>query len=166
MWEPPAANGATTLGPALPVATPTTNLCVAGVACTYFNTLGGAGSPRQATPGVITRGAFSRAAQADPVRASRVTADHAGRVPRDRVERDRTTRERLATFATRLPIQSGDVIGVENSCSALIFTATLATTYFFSSALADGATGTPETSSLGAAVQLLANATVESDRRS
>ena len=69
----------------------------------------------------------------------------------------------VATFATRLPIRAGDVIGIDNNSSALIFTGTLATTYFFSPALADGITGTPQTSSAAAIVQLLANATVEAD---
>jgi hypothetical protein len=157
------ANGATTLGPTLPGGAATNNLPCGGPTCTYMNTLGGVGAPRQATPGVITSWHIQSGSAGGPVRLRVLRPTTPGEYRAITSSATQTTTASLDSFATRLPIQAGDVIGVENGSSALIFTPALATTYFFSSAFADGVTGTPQTSSTGAGLQLLANATVEPD---
>lgn len=157
------ANAAVTLGPALPVATPTTNLCGAGVACTYINTLGGAAFPIQATSGVITSWRVQSGSAGGAVKLRVLRQTVPGQYRAIATSGQETTVVGLGTYASRVPIQAGDVIGVDNDNSALIFTQTAAASYFFNPAIADGAAETPKTSAAAAVLLLLANATIEAD---
>jgi hypothetical protein len=65
------------------------------------------------------------------------------------------------TFTTSLPVKAGDLIGLDNDSSALIFdaTSTVPLTAYFQPALADGQAGAPN--QLAAGTRLLLSATVQ-----
>jgi hypothetical protein len=65
------------------------------------------------------------------------------------------------TFTTSLPVKAGDLIGLDNDSSALIFdgTSTVPLTAYFQPALADGGSGAPNQIASGA--RLLLSATVQ-----
>lgn len=158
------AQAATTLGPALPVGVGTeTNLCTAGFACTYFNTLGGAAAPQQTFAGVITSWRIQSGSSGGSVRLRVLRPGGPGRYTAVASSDVGLTASGVATFTSRVPIAAGDAIGVDNDNGALIFAPTAASTFLFQPALIDGQTGTPITNQTAARVQLLANATVEAD---
>jgi hypothetical protein len=125
---------------------PTANLCVAGINCTYapFN---GVEAPALQVPfdGKVTSFSVNSASSGNHVElrvlrpASNGSFSGAGTSPAEMLGSGPTT------FTVSLPVKAGDILGLDNSDSALMFEATPSaiTAFYELPALADGATSPP-----------------------
>jgi hypothetical protein len=152
-----------TLGNVIASTTPKTNICPSGTDCTYLP-FQGPSTPAMQVPSDGTVTSFS------------INSDSTGGTVQLRVLRPATggqftavsssSAETIAatgisTFAVSMPVKAGDVIGLDNDSSALLFDTALPSpiTEYYEPALADGQTAAPSNTQDGD--QLLLSATVE-----
>jgi hypothetical protein len=156
-----AAHAATTVGSDLSKAA-NASVCSAGVACTYFTGDATTGAPTAVAPfdGVIVRWRAKAGSTATGTRLRTLRAagggNYAGVSSSDPVALEAGT----TTFASRLPVLAGDVIGLDNATGAKLFTTPAATAaYYFTPALGAFA----HLPSKQASRELLVNADIEHD---
>jgi hypothetical protein len=165
----PAAAGADMVTLGSTSGTPTVNLCTAGIECTYlpFNNVY---SPALVVPfdGTVTSFAVNTASTAASVKLRVLRPASGGRFTGVGTSAPAPlTTTGVLTFATNLPVRTGDILGLDNDSSALLFdagTQTTITAYYQLPSLGDGATGTP--SNLRSPSRLLLSATVVSAPKS
>ncbi len=154
-----AASAPITLGST--TGTPSGNLCAATVRCTYYSTSSGT-TPAVQVPsdGTITGFSLNSGSATGTVflrvlRPAGTSFMGAGTSPAETL-----TTPGVNTFTgLSLPVKAGDVLGIDNDSSALLFdqTATTADTFEYQPALADNTTGAPTASKPG--LKLLLSAT-------
>jgi hypothetical protein len=158
----PAANAdMVTLGST--AGTPTMNICVASVECTYvpFNNVS---IPALVAPfdGTVTSFSVNTASTTATVTLRVLRPGLGGRFTGVGTSAPAAlTTSGVLTFPTNLRVRQGDVLGLDNNSSALLFDAGGATTltaYYQLPSLGDGATGTP--SNMRSPSRLLLSATV------
>ena len=138
-----------------------TNICVAGYACTYVQTSGGAPVAVSPVDGTVVRwrlkaGSFGGTVKLRVLRPAGTSFTAIASSTTQTVTTD------MNTFPTNLPIKAGDVVALDNSTSGLYFTnapaVALPLVKYFQPAIADGATGAPNNQQVN--VELLMNADV------
>jgi hypothetical protein len=138
-----------------------TNICVAGISCTYVQTSGGAPVAVSPVDGTVTRWRLKAGSTGGTVklRVLRPAGTNFAAVASSVTQ---TVTSDMNTFSTSLPIKAGDVVALDNSTSGLYFTnassVALALVKYFQPALGDGATGAPNNQRVN--VELLMNADV------
>lgn len=152
-----AVGGALALAPAAAAETVTlgstaangslTNLCVAGVECTYlpFNNVY---SPGLVVPfdGTITSFSVNSGSGAGAVKLRVIRPASGGRFTGAGTSTAAPLSIGVQTYTTNLPVRTGDLLGIENDSSALLFdtgTLTTFTAYYQLPALGDGASAAP-----------------------
>jgi hypothetical protein len=142
----PAGADTVTLGST--AGTPAHNLCAGSSACTYipFNNVY---TPSLVVPfdGTITSFSVNSGSANAPVQLRVLRPATGGRFTGAGTSATAVVAvPGLATFATNLPVRSGDILGLENSNDALLFdtgTLTTFTAYYQLPALGDGASAAP-----------------------
>jgi hypothetical protein len=143
----PAA-GADTVTLGSTAGSPTLNICAAGVECTYVP-FSNAYTPGLVVPfdGTITSFAVNSGSSTATVTLRVLRPAAGGRFTGVGTSANaQITASGVSTFATSLPVRTGDLIGLENSNSALLFdagTLTTFTAYYQLPALGDGASAPP-----------------------
>jgi hypothetical protein len=127
--------------------TPTTNLCVVGVACTYVP-FSNVYSPSLVVPydGTITSYAINSASSSGTVFLRILRPATGGRFTGAGTSAPGQITGGVQSFTTNLAVRTGDLIGLENNSSALLFdigTLTTYTAYYQLPALGDGASAAP-----------------------
>jgi PASTA domain len=142
----PAA-GADTVTLGSTAGNPTVNICAPGIECTYlpFNNVY---APGLVVPydGTITSFAVNSGSAAGSVRLRVLRPAEGGRFTGVGTSAPVTLTGGVQSATTSLPARSGDLIGIENDSSALLFDAGSATTftaYYQLPALGDGASAAP-----------------------
>lgn len=144
--------------------TPSQNICVAGINCTYVPFLG-VSNPELQVPfdGTVTSFSVNAGSSGNTVRlrvlrpASGGQFTGVGTSPPEILGPGPVT-----TFAVSLPVKAGDVLGLDNADSAIMFdTLSLSpiTAYYELPSLADGQTAAPNNTRAG--YRLLLSATVQ-----
>jgi hypothetical protein len=143
---PPAGADTVTLGSTVATG-PLTNLCSGGVECTYlpFNNVY---SPGLVVPfdGTITSFSVNSGSGAGTVKLRVMRPASGGRFTGAGTSTPAPLSIGVPTYTTSLPVRSGDLLGIENDSSALIFdagTLTTFTAYYQMPALGDGASAAP-----------------------
>lgn len=141
---------------------PTTNICLAGINCTYapFN---GVEAPGLEVPfdGTVTSFSVNSASSTNHVELRVLRPAGGGQFTGAGTSAPETLASGPTTFTVSLPVKAGDILGLDNSDSALIFdktTPSAITAYFELPPLADGATAAPNHNQSG--LRLLLSATV------
>ena len=151
-----AAGGALALAPAAEAETvtlgstegnPTLNICAAGIECTYVP-FGNVYTPGLVVPfdGTITSFAINSGSGAGTVKLRVLRPATGGRFTGVGTSAPGTITGGVQSFTTSLAVRSGDLIGLENDTSALLFDAGSSTTftaYYQLPALGDGASAAP-----------------------
>lgn len=143
-----AATGTVTLGSTL--GTPHQNICATGIDCTYVPFSQNLSSPYLQVPfdGTVTSFSVNSGSAAGSVELRVLRPAGSGQY----TGAGTSPVEALAaagvnTFTVALPVKAGDVLGLDNSSSAILFDdSASSTTYiaaYYQPALADGATGAP-----------------------
>lgn len=146
---PPAGADTVTLGSTAATG-PLTNVCVAGISCTYVP-FSNVYSPSLVVPfdGRITSFSVNSASNSATVQLRVLRPANGGRFTGAGTSANAViTAAGVSTFATNLPVRTGDILGLENSNSALLFdagTLTTFTAYYSLPALGDGASAAPNT---------------------
>jgi hypothetical protein len=157
-----AADAATTVGSDLSKAA-TATVCSQGVACTYFTGDGTTGAPTAVAPfdGVIVRWRVKSGSPASGLALRTLRATGGGNYTGvGKSESQELQQAGTATFATRLVVKAGDVIGLDNDSGAKLFASPVSTAaYFFAPALGAFAHMPAKQSSR----ELLVNADIEHD---
>jgi hypothetical protein len=143
----PAAGADTvTLGSTVPSG-PLTNLCSGGIECTYlpFNNVY---SPGLVVPfdGTITSFSVNSGSATGTVKLRVMRPASGGRFTGAGTSTAAPLSIGVPTYTTSLPVRTGDLLGIENDSSALIFdtgTLTTFTAYYQLPALGDGASAAP-----------------------
>ena len=132
--------------------TPTANICVAGINCTYapFN---GVAAPALQVPfdGTVTSFSVNSGSSTNRVELRVLRPAGSGQFTGAGTSPAETLTGGTATFSISLPVKAGDILGLDNSDSALIFDATTSaiTAFYELPALADGATAAPNNTKTG-----------------
>jgi hypothetical protein len=139
--------------------TPSTNICVAGITCTYLPIH----QPKLRVPfnGTVTRFHVKSASGSGTVRLRVLLPAGHGKFTGIATSGPKTLRLGLNTFQVSLGVKAGDRIGLNNRSSALMFNtsnATAVTDYFELPQLPNGHTATPNHVQTG--IRLLLSATV------
>lgn len=143
----PAA-GADTVTLGSTAGSPTLNICAAGVECTYVP-FSNAYTPGLVVPfdGTITSFAVNSGSSTASVTLRVLRPATGGRFTGVGTSANaQVTASGVSTFTTSLSVRTGDLIGLENSNSALLFdagTLTTFTAYYQLPALGDGASAPP-----------------------
>jgi uncharacterized repeat protein (TIGR01451 family) len=157
-----AADAATTVGSDLSKAA-TDTVCAPGVGCTYFTGDGTTGAPVAVAPfdGVIVRWRVKSGSAASAVALRALRATGGGNyVGVGTSESEQLQQPGTGTFATRLVVKAGDVIGLDNASGAKLFASPVSTAaYFFAPPLGAFAHMPTKQSSR----ELLVNADIERD---
>jgi len=138
-----------------------TNVCSAGITCTYLQTSGGTPVAVSPVAGTVVRWRVKAGSQGGAVklRVLRPAGTSFTAVASSAVM---TVTSDLNTFTTSLPIQAGDVVALDNDSSGLYFTNSPAVTLpllkWFQPAIPDGMSGAPNNQQTN--VELLMNADV------
>ncbi len=133
----PIASGAETVGPPLP-APSTTNLCSGGVDCTYIGGTPSAPLNPVTSDGVITRWRLQSGSAGAAV-TLRVLRPASGALRAISSSAPLTSTAGTDEAATRLTVRRGDILGISNSSSALLFGPVgTGSTTVFSGAVTDG----------------------------
>jgi hypothetical protein len=161
-----ATQTVTTLGST--TGTPNTNLCPtattpgATAACTFvpFSSVGNA-ELQVPFDGTVTGFSITAGSAGGTVRLRVLRPTGDGQYTAVVSSAPATLALNANTFTTSLPVKAGDLIGLDNDSSALIFdgTGTVPLTAYFQPALADGQTGAPN--QIASATRLLLSATVQ-----
>ena len=157
-----AAIGADTVGPVLP-APSTTNLCSGGLECTYI--AGTEADPAYAVPGdgVVTSWQLQSGSSGGPV-TLRVLRPENGTLRAVGASGTESSVSGTATFTTRLAVMKGDVLGITNTSSALLFGPVGSPTTVFGPGIANGQLVPAKLTLAGqSTVVPLIRATVEAD---
>ena len=156
-----AANQTVTLGSTS--GAPSANICVASINCTYVP-FTGVSNPGLQVPFDATLTSFSvNAGSAGGIVKLRVLRPAApGQYTGAGTSPPKTLSTGVNTFAVSLPVKAGDLLGLDNESSALIFDTSSASpiTAYYEPSLADGKTAAPNENRTG--YRLLLSATVQS----
>ena len=126
--------------------TPKTNICVAGINCTYapFN---GVAAPSLQVPfdGTVTSFSVNSGSAGNHVQLRVLRPAGGGQFTGAGTSPAETLAGGPTTFTVSLPVKAGDILGLDNSDSALMFdtTPSAITAFYELPALADGATAAP-----------------------
>jgi hypothetical protein len=141
---------------------PTGNICAASIKCTYvpFTSVS---APELQVPsdGTVTSFQVNAGSSTGTVWLRVLRPAGGGQYTGVGTSAPETLALGVNTFSASLPVQAGDVIGLDNDSSALMFdtgTVTPITAYYEAPALADGATAAPNQTKPG--YRLLLSATV------
>lgn len=132
----PMATASTTVGPDLP-APSTSNICGPGVDCTYIGGTPAAPGNRVSENGVITTWRM-QSGSAGSVVTLRVLRPASGGLRVIASSAPLTTSGSITDAPVRLPVRAGDVLGVSNASSALIFGPAPGNTTVFTGPVAPG----------------------------
>ncbi len=139
-----AASPRVTLGST--AGTPSQNLCGLGIQCTYFSFTSGF-TPAVQVPSDGTVTSFSlNSGSAFGLVSLRVLRPTGAGFTGAGTSAPEALNAGVNTFNVSLPVKAGDVLGVDNDSSALLFdttSATASTPYYQEPSLADGATDVP-----------------------
>lgn len=128
------------------VGNPTANICVAGITCTYAPFTGVA-APALEVPfdGTVTSFSVNSGSAGNHVQLRVLRPASGGRFTGAGTSATETLAGGPTTFTVSLPVKAGDILGLDNSDSALMFDATPSaiTAYYELPALSDGATAAP-----------------------
>jgi hypothetical protein len=143
--------------------TPTQNICVAGVNCTYVP-FSGAAAPELQVPfdGTVTSFSVNAGSTGGTVELRVLRPAGGGQFTGAGTSPTETlSNTGVNTFTVSLPVKAGDVLGLDNSTSALMFDTNTATaiTAYYQPSLADGSTAAPNVNRSG--YRLLLSATVQ-----
>lgn len=130
---------------------PTANICLASSNCTYapFN---GVEAPALQVPfdGTVTSFSVNSGSSGNLVELRVLRPAGGGEFTGAGTSPAEMLAVGPTTFAVSLPVKAGDILGLDNSNSALIFDTTpSAITAYYEPALADGATAAPNNNQLG-----------------
>jgi len=141
---------------------PTANICVAGINCTYapFN---GVEAPGLEVPfdGTVTSFSVNSASSTNHVALRVLRPAGGGQFTGAGTSPSEPLGSGPTTFTVSIPVKAGDILGLDNSDSALMFdttTPSAITAFYELPALADGATAAPNQARTG--LRLLLSATV------
>lgn len=142
---------------------PTANICAASINCTYVP-FSNVATPELQVPvdGTLTSFAINAGSAGGSVELRVLRPAGGGQYTGVGTSAPQTLSLGLNTFTVSMPVKAGDVIGLDNSSSALMFdttTPTALTAYYELPALADGATASPNHNQTG--YRLLLSATVQ-----
>lgn len=156
-----AGQTTTTLGSA--TGTPNQNICSAGINCTYLP-FSNAGSPQLLVPfdGTVTSFSVNSGSATGAVHLRVLRPAGNGQFTGAGTSPAESLAGGPQTFTVSLPVKAGDVLGLDNDSSALLFETanpTAVTWYYQLPALADGATAAPNNRST---FHLLLSAVVQS----
>jgi hypothetical protein len=143
---------------------PSANICVQSIDCTYVP-FSGASAPELQVPfdGKVTSFSVNSGSAVGTVQLRVLRPAGGGKFTGAGTGPSETLNTGTTTFTVSLPVKAGDVIGLDNSSSALMFdttSPTAITAYYELPPLADGATGAPNHNQSG--YRLLLSATVQS----
>ena len=132
--------------------TPTKNICVAMINCTYAP-FTGVEAPALEVPfdGTVTSFSVNSASATNHVELRVLRPAGNGQFTGAGTSPAETLASGPTTFTVSLPVKAGDILGIDNSDSALMFDATPSaiTAYYELPALADGATAAPNNNQIG-----------------
>ena len=131
---------------------PTANICVAGINCTYAP-FTGVEAPGLEVPfdGTVTNFSVNSGSAGNHVALRVLRPAGGGRFTGAGTSAAETLTLGPTTFTVSIPVKAGDILGVDNSDSALMFDATQSaiSAYYELPALADGATAAPNHNQTG-----------------
>jgi hypothetical protein len=131
---------------------PTANICLASITCTYapFN---GVEAPGLQVPfdGTVTSFSVNSMSSPNQVELRVLRPASGGQFTGVGTSPAETLTGGVATFTVSLPVKAGDILGLDNSDSAIMFDATPSaiSAYYELPALADGATAAPNNNRTG-----------------
>jgi hypothetical protein len=148
--------------------TPSQNICVAGIDCTYIP-FSGVAAPELAVPfdGTVTRFSLNAGSAGGKVELRVLRPAGGGKFTGAGTGPAETLALGVNTFTVSLPVKAGDVLGLDNDSSALMFDATSPTpitAYYELPPLTDGATAAPNRTQAGS--RLLLSATIKASTTS
>jgi hypothetical protein len=131
---------------------PTANICVAGINCTYAP-FSGVAAPALQVPfdGTVTSFSVNSGSAGNHLQLRVLRPAGSGQFTGAGTSAAETLAGGLNTFSVSLPVKAGDILGLDNSDSALMFDATPSAiaAYYELPALADGATAAPNNTKIG-----------------
>jgi hypothetical protein len=131
---------------------PTANICLAGINCTYAP-FSGVEAPGLQVPfnGTVTSFSVNSGSAGNHVELRVLRPATGGQFTGAGTSPAETLGAGPTTFTVSLPVKAGDILGIDNSDSALMFDATPSaiTAYYELPALADGATAAPNHNQTG-----------------
>jgi hypothetical protein len=131
---------------------PSGNICFAGFNCTYAP-FSGVNAPELQVPfdGTVTSFSVNSGSSGNTVELRVLRPAAGGQFTGAGTSPPQVLPGGPATFAVSLPVRAGDILGLDNSDSALMFdtTSPTAITAYYQPALADGATAPPNQSASG-----------------
>ena len=142
--------------------TPSQNICFSGIGCTYvpFN---GVSAPQLEVPfdGTVTTFSVNAGSAGGKVQLRVLRPAGSGEFTGSGTSAAQTLATGVNTFTVSLPVKAGDVLGLDNSTSALMFDTTTPTAIaaYYQPSLADGSTAAPSNNMTG--YRLLLSATVQ-----
>lgn len=139
--------------------TPSENICVAGIRCTYLPI----SQPKLRVPfsGTVTRFRVKAGSASGTVRLRVLRPAGGGKFTGVGTSGPKTLKIGVSTFQISLKVKAGDLIGLDNGSSALMFdtsSGTAVTDYYELPRLHDGQTAAPNHAQAG--IRLLLSATV------
>lgn len=143
--------------------TPSQNLCVASIVCTYLP-FAGVANPELQVPfdGTVTSFSVHAASAGNTVSLRVLHPARGGGFTGVGSSPPETLAAAITTFTVSMPVKAGDLLGLDNADSALVFDSTdpnPITAYYELPSLADGQTAAPNHNVSG--YRLLLSATVE-----
>jgi hypothetical protein len=131
---------------------PTANICFAMINCTYAP-FSGVNAPALQVPfdGTVTSFSINSGSAGNTVELRVLRPVGGGRFTGAGTSRPQMLPGGPATFTVSLPVKAGDILGIDNSDSAIMFDTTTpnAITAYYQPALADGATAAPNQTASG-----------------
>lgn len=148
-----AASNAQTVTLGSASGTPSQNICLAMINCTYVP-FTGVDDPSMQVPfdGTVTSFSVNSASSNDQVELRVLKPAANGQFTGAGTSPAETLENGITTFAVSLPVQAGDLLAIDDSDSALIFDTTTPTAiaaYYELPALADSSTAAPNHDELG-----------------
>jgi len=147
-----AATAAQTVTLGSTIGNPTANICVAGINCTYAPFSGVEAAALQVPfDGTVTSFSVNSGSAGNHVELRVLRPAGGGRFTGAGTSAAETLAGGPMTFAVSLPVKAGDILGLDNSDSALVFDATPSaiTAYYELPALTDGVTAAPNHNQAG-----------------
>lgn len=132
--------------------TPNYNICFSGIRCTYVP-FSSVSNPGLQVPfdGTVTSFSVNSGSSGNLVELRVLSPASGGQYTGAGTSPAETLNGGLSTFTASLPVKAGDVLGLDNDSSALMFdnSSTTALTAYYMPALADGQTGAPTNNQMG-----------------
>ena len=142
---------------------PTQNLCGSSVDCTYVPFTGSLSSPDLEVPfdGTVTAFSVNAGSAGGTVELRVLQPDGGGQFTAAGTSSPETLSTGVNTFSVSVPVKNGDVLGLENSTSALMFDTSEKDPIaaYYDPSLTDGSTAAPNSEQSG--YRLLLSATVQ-----